>query len=83
MAKRKKDKRTNNDLQNIHIKVPVPDFPHRLGRLKPRASTSRGSLAKVYNIFVIVIDLFYICCHNSSVIFIALHFRIIRPISRH
>jgi hypothetical protein len=26
-------------------------FPHRLGRLKPRASTSSGSLAKAYNIF--------------------------------
>ena len=30
-----------------------------LGRLKPRASTSRGPLAKVYTIFVIVIDLSY------------------------
>jgi len=68
--------------QKITIRLSA-GFPYRLGRLKPRASTSRGPLAKVHNIFVIVIDLFYICCHNSSVIFIALHFRKIRPISRH
>ena len=47
-------------------------FPYRLGRLKPRASTSRGPLAKVHNIFVIVIDLSYTCCHKPSVIFLAL-----------
>jgi hypothetical protein len=34
-------------------------FPHRLGRQKPRASTSRGPLTKMYNIFVIVIDFYY------------------------
>ena len=51
---------------------PVPDFPYRLGRLKPRASTSRGPLAKVYNIFVIAIDFSYTCCHNPSVIVLAL-----------
>jgi hypothetical protein len=67
--------------QKITIR-PSAGFPYRLGRLKPRASTSRGPLAQVYNIFVIVIDLFYTCCHNSSVIFIAFHFKIIRPISR-
>jgi hypothetical protein len=58
-------------------------FPYRLGRLKPRASISRGPLAKVYNIFVIVIDVSYTSWHKPSVIFLALHFRIIRPISRH
>ena len=31
----------------------------------------------------IVIDLSYTCCHNPSVIFLALHLRIIRPMSRH
>ena len=32
--------------------IPVSaGFPYRLGRLKPRASTSRGPLVKVYNIF--------------------------------
>ena len=60
-------------------------FPYRLSRLKPRASTSRGPLAKVYNICVIVnvIDLSYVCTcwHKPSVIFLALHFRIL--ISRH
>ena len=60
-------------------------FLYRLGRLKPRASTSRGPLAKKYKIVVIVnvIDLSYTCCHKPSVIFLALHFRIIRLISRH
>jgi len=29
-------------------------------------------MAKVYDIFVIVIDLSYTCCHNPSVIFLAL-----------
>ena len=59
-------------------------FTYRLGRLKPRASTSKGPLAKVYNIFVIVsvIDLSYTSCHKPSVMFLALHFRIIRLISR-
>jgi hypothetical protein len=57
--------------------------PYRLGRLKSRASTSRGPLAKVYNIFVFGIDCSYTSCHNSFVIVIALHFRIISPISRH
>jgi len=41
--------------QKITIRLSA-GFPYRLGRLKPRASTSRGPLAKVYNIFVIVID---------------------------
>jgi hypothetical protein len=47
-----------------------------LGRLKSRVSTSRGPLARVYNIVVIVTDLSYTCCHNPSVIFLVLHFRI-------
>jgi len=60
-------------------------FPYWLGRLKPRASTSKGHLTKMYTIVVIVnvIDLSYTCCHKPSVIFLALYFRIIRLISQH
>ena len=47
--------------------------PQRQGGLWPRCII----------FFVIVIDLFYTCCHNPSVNFLALHFRITRPISRH
>ena len=62
----------------------MPNFPIGLaGRLKPRASTFRGPLANVYNSFVFVIELSYTCCHSTSVIFLFLHFRIIRPISQH
>ena len=42
--------------------------------MKPRASTSRGPVAKVYNIS-------YTCYHNSFVIFLVLHVRIIRPLA--
>ena len=37
---------------------------NRLDRLKPRALKLSGSPAKVYNIFITVIGLSYLCCHN-------------------
>ena len=48
--------------------IPSVGFPYRLGGLKRRTSTSRGSLAKVYDIFFIinVIDLSYTCCHKAN-----------------
>ena len=39
-------------------------FTYRLDRLKPRASTCREPPAQVNNIFNIVVELSYICCHN-------------------
>jgi len=54
---------------------PVPDFSIGLvgGSLGPQ---HLGGPRPVYNIFVIVVDLSYACCHKPSVIFLALHFRI-------
>jgi hypothetical protein len=76
-----------HDITAISLKMALncysAGFPYRLSRLKPRASISRGPQAKVNNIFVIIIDLSYTCCHELSVIFLALHFRIIRPINRY
>ena len=40
-------------------------FTYRLGRLKPRVSTSRWPPLKVHNIFDTVIDFSKIWCHNA------------------
>jgi hypothetical protein len=40
------------------------EFTYRLDRLKPRASTFRGTPVKVYNIFNTVIGISCLCCHN-------------------
>ena len=65
------------DFSTLYTTIPSAGFTYRLSRLKPRAPISRRPPAKVYNILDIVIDLSYTCCHDSSVVFLALHFRII------
>ena len=44
---------------------PVSDLPICIGRLKPRASKSRGPLATVSNNFGTVIGISYICYHGA------------------
>ena len=40
-------------------------FTYRLDMLKSRASKFRGPPANLYNTFVTVIGLSYLCCHNA------------------
>jgi len=54
----------SNELRNYEsneLRNDSAGFTYRLDRLKPRAITFRGPLAKVYNIFNTVIGLSHLC----------------------
>jgi len=67
-------------------------FTYRLDRLKPSASRFRGSPAKVCIIFITVIGLSHLCCHNVMYFLkqpfsnfpytVAFHFRILQNLKQ-